>query len=100
MLSAGMPILDSLEITADTVGFGELRRSLLRISKEGIAKGLTIGDAFRREPVFPRTVTNLVAVSEKAGHLEKILETLSEFYESEIESSIKSLFSFWNRLCF
>ncbi|MEK7657951.1 MAG: type II secretion system F family protein [Patescibacteria group bacterium] len=94
LLSAGMPILDSLEITADTVGFGELRRSLLRISKEGIAKGLTIGDAFRREPVFPRTVTNLVAVSEKAGHLEKILETLSEFYESEIESSIKSLFSF------
>lgn len=94
LLSAGMPILDSLEITADTVGFEELRRSLLRISKEGIAKGLTIGDAFRRESVFPRTVTNLMAISEKAGHLEKILETLSEFYESEIESSIKSLVSF------
>ncbi len=94
LLSAGMPILDSLEITADTVGFEEMRRSLIRISKEGIAKGLTIGDAFRRESVFPRTVTNLVAISEKAGHLEKILETLSDFYESEIESSVKSLVSF------
>ncbi|MBI5079209.1 type II secretion system F family protein [Candidatus Wolfebacteria bacterium] len=94
LLSAGMPILDSLEITADTVGFEEMKRSLIRISKEGIAKGLTIGDAFRRESVFPRTVTNLVAISEKAGHLEKILETLSDFYESEIESSVKSLVAF------
>ena len=57
-------------------------------------KGLTIGEAFRRETVFPRVVVNLVAVSEKAGHIESILDTLADFYESEIDTSIKTLISF------
>ena len=72
----------------------ELKSALLRISKEGIAKGLTVGEAFRKEPVFPKVVSNLVAVSEKSGHIESILTTLADFYAKEIESSVKSLVSF------
>jgi type IV pilus assembly protein PilC len=94
LLAAGLPILDSLEITADAVGYEELKDSLIRISREGIAKGLTIGDAFRRESIFPRVVANLVAISEKAGHIEDILGTLANFYEAEIETSIKIMISF------
>ena len=55
---------------------------------------MTIGEAFKREPFFPQTVSNLVAISEKAGHIENILAVLAHFYEAEIESSIKSLVSF------
>ncbi len=94
LIRSGLPILDSLEITADAVGSQELKASLMRISREGIAKGLTIGDAFRREQAFPRVVANLIAISEKAGHTEDVLETLAKFYEVEIESSIKTLVRF------
>ncbi len=94
LFSSGLPILDALAITADAVGDEELRESILRISNEGIAKGLTIGDAFKREPAFPKVVTNLVAISEKSGNLASILGTLAEFYESEIKSSVKVLVSF------
>ena len=94
LLRAGLPILDSLEITAQTVGFGELKDSLMRISREGVAKGLTIGEAFRREAVFPRVVVNLMAVSEKAGHIEDILSSLANFYSGEIEAAIKTMVSF------
>jgi len=94
LLRSGMPIINALEITAESVGHAELKAALLRISREGITKGLTIGDAFRREPVFPRVVVNLIAISEKAGHIENILDTLGEFYETEIDSSIKTLISF------
>jgi len=94
LLRAGLPILDSLEITSQTVGFGELKNSLMRISREGVAKGLTVGDAFRREAIFPRVVVNLMAISEKAGHIEDILSTLANFYSSEIEVAIKTLISF------
>lgn len=94
LLLAGMPIIESLEITADAVGLQELKDSLLRISREGLSKGLTIGEAFHREPIFPSVVVNLISISEKAGHIEGVLATLAEFYESEIESSIKSLVSF------
>lgn len=94
LLTAGLSILDSLEITAQTVGFEELKNSLMRVSREGIAKGLTIGEAFRREAIFPRVVVSLMAISEKAGHIEDILSTLGDFYEGEIETKIKTLVTF------
>ncbi len=94
LIKAGMPITEALEIVAEAVSNPGLRDALIRISRDGLAKGLTIGEAFRREPYFPQTVTNLVAVSERAGHLEEVLGTLSEFYIKEIDSSVKSLVSF------
>jgi len=94
LIKAGMPITEALEITAEAVSNVELRDALVRISREGLAKGLTIGEAFKRESFFPQTVTNLVAVSERAGHLDDVLATLAEFYTKEIDSSIKSLVSF------
>ena len=94
LLKAGLPILDALEITASTVGSEELKNSLVRISREGIAKGLTIGEAFRREAVFPRVIVNLMAISEKAGHIEDILNTLAGFYEAEAETSVKTMVTF------
>jgi type II secretory pathway component PulF len=94
LLKAGLSILDSLEITAQTVGFEDLKNSLMRISREGVAKGLTIGEAFRRETAFPRVVVNLMAISEKAGHIEDILLALSDFYGGEIEAAIKTMVGF------
>jgi type IV pilus assembly protein PilC len=94
LLRAGLPILEALEITADAVGSEELREALFRISREGVIKGLTVGEAFRREPYFPKVVTNLISISEKAGHMEDVLETLGDFYSSEIDSSVKTLVSF------
>lgn len=94
LMKAGLPITEAINITADTVGLEEVKLSLKRVSQEGLAKGLTIGEAFRREPVFPRVVTNLVAISEKAGHLEEVLKTLANFYATNIDSVIKTLVSF------
>ena len=94
LLRAGLPILDALEITAQAVGLEDLKNSLIRISREGVARGLTIGEAFRREASFPRIVVNLIAISEKAGHTEDVLETLAGFYGAEVETRIKGLVRF------
>ncbi len=94
LLSSGLPIIEALEVTADSVGMPELKNAILRVAHEGISKGLTVGDAFRREQVFPRIVSNLISISEKSGHLETILKMLSEFYAKEIEGSIKTLVTF------
>lgn len=94
LLSSGVGIIDALEISADSIGMPELKDALRRIAREGISKGLTVGDAFRKEPVFPKAVSNLIAVSEKSGHLENILGTLAEFYTGEIEAAVKSLVAF------
>lgn len=93
LLKAGLPIIDSLELTATAVGNERLKLALQRIAREGVARGLTIGDAFKRETEFPQVITNLIAVSEKAGHLEELLFTLATFYDTEIEAAIKGMVS-------
>ncbi len=94
LIRAGIPLTEALEITANAVGNIELKGALIRISREGLAKGLTVGDAFKREPFFPKTVVNLMAISERAGHIDDVLETLANFYASEIDNSLKSLVAF------
>ncbi|MBU6141762.1 type II secretion system F family protein [Patescibacteria group bacterium] len=94
LMKAGLPIVNAIEVTAETVGSDRLREALLHISREGLTKGLTIGEAFRREAVFPLVVSNLIAISEKAGHIDDILLTLATFYESEVDASVKTMVSF------
>lgn len=93
LMRAGLPIVDTIMIAADTVGHGDFQVALRRVAEEGLAKGLTIGDSFKRESIFPKSVSNIVAISEKTGHLDEVLATLAEFYGANIDSRIKALVS-------
>ncbi|MBI4084996.1 MAG: type II secretion system F family protein, partial [Candidatus Liptonbacteria bacterium] len=93
LMKAGLPIVRSINITAEVVGSEKFKVSLKRIGEEGLAKGLSVGEAFRREQVFPNVVSSLIAISEKAGHLDEILKTLAEFYATRVEESIRALVS-------
>lgn len=93
LMRGGIPILEALEITGEAVGNETFRRALLRISREEVAKGSSLGAAFRKEEIFPRAVSNLIAIGEKAGHTDEILQTLSGFYESEVDATLKTLVS-------
>ena len=94
LMKSGLPIIKSLEITADAVGYEKFRTALLNIANQGIAKGLTIGEAFKKEQAFPAVINNLIAISEKSGHTEEVLRTLAFFYKVEIDISLKILVSF------
>lgn len=94
LMGAGLPILEALNITADAVVHPGIQDALRRVAKDGVTKGLSLGEAFGREPIFPPVVVNLVAISEKAGHLDQVLKTLADFYDSEISASVKNLVAF------
>lgn len=94
LMKAGLPILEALKITSTVVGSEKFKDSLERIGDEGLSRGLTLGDAFRKETAFPKVISNLVAISEKAGHLDEILGTISDFYAESVDSSIKTLVGF------
>ena len=94
LMKAGIPIVEALELTAESVGDDDIKMALQRISREGITKGVSIGESFKHETAFPRVVTNLIAISEKSGHIDDVLETISRFYEGEIDESLKALVSF------
>ncbi len=90
LMKAGLPVIQAIRITADVVGIESFRVSLMRIADEGLSKGLTIGEAFKRETVFPKVVANLIAISEKAGHLEEVLDTLAGFYATQVNSTVRA----------
>jgi type II secretory pathway component PulF len=93
LMKAGLPITETIVVAAETVGLRDYKFALLRVANDGLAKGLTIGEAFRRETVFPKSVSNLVAISEKAGHLDEVLATLAEFYGANVDGEIKAVVS-------
>lgn len=93
LIEAGLPLTQGIELSAQAVGNEEMKEALLRISREGITKGLSVSESFRKETIFPRVVVNLIAISEKAGHIENVLKTLSHFYENETDTSIKFMVS-------
>lgn len=93
LMKAGLPILDNLKITSSAIAYDEMREALMRIADDGLSKGLTLGDAFRREMVFSQAIRTLIVVGEQSGHIDEIIGTLAEFYESEIDASVKSVVS-------
>lgn len=93
LIKAGLPLSRGIEITAEAVGHEGVKTALLRISKEGISRGVTVSEAFRRETIFPRLVVNLIAISEEAGHIENVLGTLGDFYATETDTALKFMVS-------
>jgi len=93
LIRAGISLPKGLEITAPAVGNDELKETLLRISRQGLKKGLTISESFARESFFPRSVVSLISIAERTGQLEQTLSTIAVFYEKEVNSTLKNLLS-------
>ncbi len=90
--AAGVPILQSLEITATSSGNYVIEKALLK-SREAIREGLPIYRPLEQEPVFPPMVTHMIAVGEETGDIDGMLAKIAEFYESEVDAAVKALTS-------
>jgi type IV pilus assembly protein PilC len=92
LLSSGVPVLESLEITADTVG-----NSVVADGVRAIAEGAKRGDPMTRpladHPVFPPMVTQMMAVGEETGALDTLLRKVATFYEQEVSRTVDALTS-------
>ena len=90
--AAGVPILQSLEITATSSGNYVIEKALLK-SREAIREGLPIYQPLEEEWVFPPMVTRMIAVGEETGDIDGMLAKIAQFYESEVDAAVKSLTS-------
>ncbi len=58
-----------------------------------VREGETLGEPLQRTGVFPMMVTRMVSIGEKSGALESLLEKISEFYDQQVSTTVKSLTS-------
>ncbi len=90
--AAGVPILQAIEITAASSGNWVMENALLK-SRDAIREGIPIHKPLEGEPVFPPMVTRMIAVGDETGDMDGMLGKIAEFYESEVDATVKALTS-------
>jgi len=92
LLKYDVPILKSLDIVTNIVENRIFKDALLR-AKNGVERGDGLAYSLEREEIFPEITTQMIAVGEKSGNLEDMLEKVADIYESETEDLIVALTS-------
>jgi type IV pilus assembly protein PilC len=92
LLRSGVPILESLEITADTVNNAVLAEAIKDV-QNGVKGGDTVARPLANHPSFPPMVVQMMAVGEETGALDEMLEKVGSFYDQEVESLVDGLTS-------
>ena len=92
LLSSGVPILESLEITAKTAGNVVVGEAILRV-RTGIEQGQTFVEPLKASQIFPVMVSQMIGVGEQTGALDAMLSKIADFYEQEVDAAIANLLS-------
>ena len=90
MLSSGVPILQSLDIVADTTGSIVISRALAEV-QESVRRGETVAGPLAQHPIFPSMVVQMIASGEEAGAIDQMLKKIAQFYDEEVETTTESL---------
>ncbi|PID59133.1 pilus assembly protein PilC [candidate division KSB3 bacterium] len=92
LISSGVPILDSLEITAKSAGNAIIEMAIMT-TRDSIKEGKTIAEPLEATEVFPGMVVQMIGVGEQSGALDAMLEKIADFYEAEVDEAVEALTS-------
>lgn len=92
LLSSGVPILESLDITARTAGNVIVSGAIHKV-RSGIEQGQTFVEPLKASGVFPIMVSQMIGVGEQTGALDAMLSKIADFYEQEVDAAIANLLS-------
>ena len=91
LITSGVPILESLDICADTAG-NRTVGDVLRLAKDGVREGRPLADPLREhEDIIPSLMVQMIEVGEQTGALDSMLQKVAEFYDQEVESTVDNL---------
>ena len=90
LLSSGVPILQSLEITSKTAGNIVIEDAILKV-RAGVERGENFVEPLKATAVFPHMVGQMIGVGEQTGALDAMLGKIADFYEDEVDTAIADL---------
>jgi len=90
LIAAGVPILEALNITRETIGNEVVSRALLQVH-DSIREGESIAGPLRASGVVDPIVVNMVDVGEETGELDKMLIKVADTYDEEVDHLVASL---------
>ncbi len=89
MVQAGVPVLDALKLTSQISGNRLYAEIWLRVIDE-VTAGKEIHTALLGSPLFPSTLVRMIAAGEDTGKLDVVLQRVSDYYDQEVETSVKA----------
>lgn len=92
LVRSGVPIMATLDIVAATSGNWVLTKAVLA-SRDSVRSGNLLSEPLANEKIFPPMVTRMIAIGERTGALETLLEKIAEFYDSQVKAQVKALTS-------
>ena len=92
LLSSGVPILQSLDITAKTAGNVVIEKAIIKV-RAGVERGENFVDPLKATEVLPHMVGQMIGVGEQTGALDAMLGKIADFYEDEVDTAIADILS-------
>lgn len=92
LLASGVALLAAMDIVKSVLGNAQLE-AVVKDAIGSIREGESIADPLRRSGFFPPMVTHMIAVGERSGQLEQMLQNVSRTYEADIETKVTTLTS-------
>jgi general secretion pathway protein F len=92
LLKSGVPLLTALEITRNVLGNVELMK-VVDEARTSIREGESIAAPLKRSGKFPPIVTHMIAIGERSGQLEEMLENVASAYDSQVEARVQVMTS-------
>ena len=90
LLSSGVPILQSLDITARTAGNVIIEEAITKI-RLAVERGQSFVEPLKATEVFPHMVGQMIGIGEQTGALDAMLGKIADFYEQEVDAAIANL---------
>jgi len=92
LLSSGVPILQSINITKDITGNVYYNNALSRVH-DSVRDGEPLAAPMERESVFPNMVTSMVDVGEETGQLDEMLNRIADNYDEDVDNAVAGITS-------
>jgi type IV pilus assembly protein PilC len=92
LVRSGVPILESLDIVAETAG-NWVVASAVRDTQAAVKRGEPLSKRLEEHDVFPAMVVQMMAVGEETGALDEMLDKIADFYDQEVEATVDALTS-------
>lgn len=90
LTNAGVPVIEALDITAESTK-NEIIRDGIQTAKRGVFSGEPLSKLLSEIKVFPSDFYQLISVGEETGNMGEMLETISNYYEEEFDTSVDKL---------
>ena len=90
LITSGVTMVRSIEITADVVGSDTYKTVLENASKQ-IRAGNSFSKTLEQSPEVPRILIQMIRIGEETGNLGSVLKTMSAFYKREVDNAVDSL---------